>query len=473
MYKKVYPLTVAGIFLAILLVSISPVSDSDLWWHLASGKYIVESGNIPRADIFSHTVQGKEWLDHEWLSQVVFYEMYDLWGFWGVVMVKSSAVLIAFFFLYRRTSISNGKAATVITLLAVVLVSHDAWLARPMIFSFMFLSIFLFVLERGKYLWSLPLLTILWANLHGGFILGLLILFLYAAGSTLAGDPRGARGLAIIFAASALASLFNPNTYRLLIYPFQYAFNTTHAMFISEWQSPVFHTFSAYEALILLTIVALALKKGLGATEVILLAVFTHLSLFAVRNVSLYGLVCAPIIIGHLESGIKDLQAIYTPAVRLVDRFGPAFEKSFIPGFVYTGIVLSFALFLSPYLSGAHTLDAGPAPIYPEGAVDYLIENKPPGNLYNRYGWGGYCIWTLYPEYRVFIDGRADLYGDFIYDYLKVHRAQEGWNDTLDEYKVSVVLTGKGDQVDVLLKASPEWELAYQDDIAVVYLPKR
>jgi len=467
MWKGIYPVIIGGIFLSILLTSISPVSDSDIWWHLATGRYIIESGQIPKTDIFSHTVPGREWIDHEWLSQVAFYFMYHLFGFAGPVLLKSACLLVAFFFLFKRATLSSSRAATTLTLIAVIFVSKDAWLERPMIFTFMFASIFLFVLERKRPLWALPLLTLLWANLHGGFIIGILIIFLFAVGSALSGDFKGAKRLSLILFASVLSSLANPYTYKVLTYPFHYVSNITYSLFILEWQSPQFHTFSLYEALILLTFVALALKKGIHPTDMLLLLVFTHLSLFAVRNVSLYGLVCAPIIIGHLEDGVK---TSISATIRLPKNIESAITARAIPAFIYTAVILSYVLFFGSYLTGAVSLDAGPSQRFPEGAVGFIHETKPQGQLYNQYGWGGYCIWTLYPEYRVFIDGRADVYGDFLYEYLKVHRVTESWDETLQKYNVSIVLIPTGSPLDVLLNESTSWERAYRDDIASVYL---
>jgi len=467
MWKGIYPLTIGGIFLSILLLSIAPISDPDIWWHLATGKYILESGQIPRTDIFSHTVPGKEWVDHEWLSQVVFYQVYLWGGFAGVVLLKTAAVLVTFLFLFKRASLHTGKAATILTILTVILVSKDAWLERPMVFTFMLTSIFLYVLDqRGrKGPWTLPVLTLLWANLHGGFIVGILVIFIYAMGAAL---ERG-KELSAVLAASILASLVNPYTYRTLLYPLQYAHDTVHTQFILEWQSPHFHTFSMYEALILLTFVALALRKGISMTDLTLLIVFTHLSLFAVRNISIYGLVCAPIIVKYLESGVKDVFHDRRLDSWADKDLAAALKDRALPGFIYTLVALSFILFLYSYFQGPNPMGVSPSPLFPQGAVEYILEEHPQGQLYNHYGWGGYCIWTLYPEYRVFIDGRADMYGDFIYEYMKVHRLKEGWKETLDGYNVSLILIPRGSPLDTLLEDSTGWDSVYEDATAVVY----
>jgi hypothetical protein len=470
MWKGIYPVAIGVTFLSILLLSISPISDFDLWWHLATGKYILESGQVPMGDIFSHTVPGKEWIDHEWLSQVLFYQVYLWGGFAGVVLLKSAAVLATFYFLFKRTSAYSDRTTTTLTILTVIFVSHYAWLERPMIFTFLFTSIYLYALDvkRPSIVWILPFLTVLWVNLHGGFIVGLLILLLYALGSLISGNFEDGKRLFVILFVSILASLANPYTYKILIYPFQYAGESLHTMFIIEWQPPKFHSFSVYESLLLLSFVALVLKKEISPTEVLLLVVFTHLSLFAVRNVALYGLVCTPIILKCLIIGARD--NLYSGTSRLPDRIESALVERALPGFVYTGVILSFILFIFAYFTGPHPLDTEPAPIFPEKATEYILENRPQGELYNHFDWGAYCTWALYPEYRVFIDGRLDVYGDFIYEYLKVHRLDAGWDDTLDKYNVSLVLIPTGSGVDTLLGESPSWELAYRDDIAVVYI---
>jgi hypothetical protein len=470
MWKWIYPVSIWGIFLSIFLLSISPITDLDIWWHLATGRQIIESGQVPRTDIFSHTVTGKEWVDHSWFSQVIFYLMYSLLGYTGVVLTKSLALFIAFYFLYMRTSLNSGKLATVITLIAVISVTKGAWLERPMIFTIMFTSIFLYILDRKWHVWILPLLIIPWVNLHGGYIVGVLVILLFTLGTAVAGDFKGAKRLSQILGASITTSLINPYSYNILIYPFQYATDSIHSAFIIEWQSPQFHIFSVYETLILLTFIGLVLRKRINVTDILLLLVFTHLSLFAVRNVSLYAIVCTPIIIKYLESPFNEYwDRFYKTLAMRYEGLELAIKEKAVPGFVYTAVALSYILFFVSSLTSPNFLDTSPSKKFPNGAIEYILENEPQGELYNHYMWGGYCIWTLYPKYKVFIDGRADMYGDFIFEYLQVHKIMEGWDDTLTKYNVSLVLIPRGDPVDILLRESSGWDLAYKDDMAVIY----
>ncbi|MEE8167998.1 MAG: hypothetical protein V3T58_03890 [Candidatus Hydrothermarchaeales archaeon] len=456
MIKK---LAILSLFVIIVLTSISPITDYDLWWHLSTGRYILENREIPRIDVFSHTNYGTEWLDHEWLSEVIFFLSYEALGFKGLVLLKALAILIAFGFLYKRSSFFTSPFFNILLILAVIEMSKGAWLERPMIFTFALVSVYIYILDlyaKGiDKLWTLPILMLLWANLHGGFILGILLTGIYALTSK-------SRKLVYITGACTFASLFNPYTYKLLLYPIQYAYESIHAKFILEWRSPIFHQFSTYEAMLLLSIIALAKSKiKVSNRDLILLIIFTHLSLFATRNISLYALVCAPIIAKYTESTVRGY----------LDGVDIRVNRIFLRGFLYTFVILGTISFLYAYFTIGSALATSPQPNrFPENAVDFLLENNYSGNMYNVYHWGGYAILRLYPNYRVFIDGRADMYGDFIYEYLTVHRIEPKWREVLDKHEVSIVLIPIGEPLDVILLESRYWEETYRDEVAVVYI---
>jgi hypothetical protein len=177
-------------------------------------------------------------------------------------------------------------------------------------------------------------------------------------------------------------------------------------------------------------------------------------------------------IIGGSVNGSKfDINTIegYLNKMALSQDHKRVLLNRFLPVFLYTLIILAFIVPTYNYLQFGPAFDTSPRG-FPKNAVEYLLEERPEGNLYNIYAWGGYIIWKAYPEYRVFIDGRADLYGDFIYEYLSVHRIEPNWEETLVRYKIKIILIPVDHKLDVLLRESENWNEGYRDSKAVVYL---
>lgn len=453
-------------FAIIFLHSLVPKNFLDLWWHLASGKYILANG-VPMHDIFSHTVSGREWIDHEWLSQVFLYSVFSRFGLNSLLVVEAFFVLASFLLIYRRAAMIMGQEVAVVALVLSYWIFGSYSLAesvRPYFFSIFFVSLFLLILDNfikngGRYILALPLVMILWCNLHGGFVIGILLLFIYSLGQAISKDYAGAKKLSSLALLSLAASLINPNTYRLLLYPLQYARNSIHLRFISEWQSPSFHELGMFELALLSTILIMAYyRRPVNATDLILLLVFTHFSLFAARNISLFAVVCVPIIVKYMELVARD---------HVIEKFDTGkVKKFFLPSFFYSLILLGTVSFLY-YYPVDRVLYGDPESGLPSGATGYLQESEMGGNMFNYYRWGGYAIWKLYPEHRVFVDGRADLYGEFIYDYAKVARLEPGWYDVLEEHDVGFVLIPRTEPLGEML-IEKGWDVAYKDDVSVV-----
>lgn len=483
MLGKIAPL---GVLLIVFILSFRPITDSDLWWHLATGRFIIENREIPTKDFYSHTNSGREWIDHEWLSQAFFYAIYDQFGLSGIVFLKASLTIIGLGLLYKRSLLLSGNFFALVALVTAAELSRRAWIERPLMFTFAFLSLSLYLLEshakgQSNRLWMLPFLVAVWANLHGGFIIGILVILIYAIGFFWSGERQKSKNLLIVAFVSTLAALFNPYTYRGLLYPFQYAQQSIHARFIMEWQSPTFHTLTLFEIMLLLAII-IAAKHRIENIHILLTVTFAHLALFAERNISLFALVCAPIILAYTERIIAgaidpnyaprkfDLTLIENGLARMKIRreLASGIRDRFIPAFSYVFVVLAIGSFLYYSFGQGNAFQVSPEG-FPEKAVDFLAASEQKGNLFNIYHWGGYCIWRLHPKYKVFIDGRADMYGDFVFEYLSVHRTESRWRETLEKYGVSVVLIPANFPLDVLLKESEDWREVYRDEMAVVY----
>ncbi|MCL4465421.1 MAG: hypothetical protein M1389_05225, partial [Chloroflexi bacterium] len=241
-------------FLCLFGVNFMVPTDPDFWWHLRTGQLIAQTGALPAHDIFSYTAFGQPWMIPEWLAELVTYWLYAAGGYATVVAVFSLVATGAYFVLYRLL-LRLGVDRTLALALVVwtVVVRWAQWAPRPQLITFLFFSVALYLLftfkERGRArLWVLPPLTVVWVNVHGGYVIGILLIGLFVAGEILnhLTHRPAARIRPLIFTglASVVAALANPSGYAALIYPFKYATTGNASMrYISEWQSVDFHSY--------------------------------------------------------------------------------------------------------------------------------------------------------------------------------------------------------------------------------------
>jgi hypothetical protein len=323
----------------------------------------------------------------------------------------------------------------------------------------------------------MPPLMILWANLHGSFLLGVVLPAVYCTGWVIdTAFRRGAesrlewrelRKLVIVTALTTLASVVNPNGVQLLLYPFGTLGSPAMQSYIMEWFSPDFHLvqFQPLALYILILLAALGLSRSTpSATDFLFLFGFGYASLRSARHIPLFVLTTAPMLAGQLL-GIwhrSDLSERFKR--RRHHRDGR---------YVTLNWLLLGLLVLGVTLQTVNTVtgnEAAQRQAFPVDAAGFLVDNEITGNMYNLYHWGGYLIWRLYPEREVFIDGRADVYGDaFIKEYLRVYQLREGWEEPLEAYGVSVVLVDKGSSLSTVLSERIDWARVYSDDKAVIF----
>src|SRR5882672_2743386 len=421
------------VFMAVIFTLASqPITDPDFWWHLKTGQYILETRSIPHTDIFSILRFGSEWVTHEWLSEVFIYSIFRLLGFAGLIAIFAALITASFWIVYRLCTKRgvHPYVAGFATLLAAG-ATMPTWGVRPQMFSLLFASIFISFLDRysrreeAPSIWWLVPLFILWVNLHAGFALGLVLIVLTIAGLLLDLSSlwknslddvwlqvRPLGGLLII---CVIAVCFNPNGSRLYLYPFETLSSPAMLQYIREWKSPDFHNplFQGLALLLLATFSALALsKKRARPGELLMLTVTAWAALRSARNVAFFALVATPLLAAHSWNLISD---------RGPGKWLIASKKREERSALKTAVnVFLLGLVLAVVTLGVRRTVAEQPAIeaqeFPAAAVDFILTQRPPQPIYNEYVWGGYLIWRLYPDYRVYIDGRADVYGDRLVD---------------------------------------------------------
>jgi hypothetical protein len=476
-------MTTRRLFEAIFAVSLFVIAvrrtlDPDLWWHLRTGEYILAQG-IPRHDVFSFTVPGHSWITHEWLSQVFMWLVYRAGGLEGLILVFALLIAVSFWLIYARSA-GRPYLASFVTLLAAF-ASAMTWDARPQVFNLLFLAAFLYVVEgvRGealppRALWALPPLTALWANFHSGYMLGVAVLLVYVVGEALSRwqPPEGGMGQAAwrqllwVTPVALLAALLNPNGYHLWIYPFETLGSPAMQGYITEWLPPNFrlYIFWPFAGLLATGVLTFALTpRRPRFTDLLLFGGTAAAGLLSARNIPIFALPAVGIICRYVVPAVEKtrLARLASPPARAVPRRGVQLLNVLPLGVA----ILAGLLWVADVLGGNEETIGG---TYPVAAVDYLEAAGLDGRRgYNEYAWGGYLIWRGLP---VFVDGRADVYGDeFLHDYMETYAARPGWRAPLERFDVDYALLPKGSTLAVLLEESQGWQQRYADDLAVIF----
>ncbi len=502
------PSTADLIFVALLTalvftpLSVRLLGDAGIGWHIRAGQQILATHTIPRVDSFSSTMGGKAWFAWEWLYDLVVGGVEAILGLNGVVWFTALVIAGVFAWTFRLLILrgTNLLIALVLVLFAIS-AAMIHFLARPHVVSWLFTLAWFWILQscekkspdgrgfrRGRVLWLLPLLMLVWVNVHGGFLVGFVLLGIFWAGalwdwactkqgriedlfSRIAARKR-ARTLVGVGLMSLAASLANPYGWKLHAHVYSYLSNRFLMDHIEEFRSPDFHGVAqkCFLILVLITLAALAAHgRGLRMSEMltVLLAVFT--GMYASRNIPVSSLLLV-MVIGPLLS-----------PVRLGQRF---FEKmtaveSGLRGHLWPilAVALTFLIAVNGGRPGSSVLmDAHFDPSrMPVEAVDYLQTQKLAGPVLSPDYWGGYLIYRLYPGTKVVIDDRHDLYGEeFLKSYLKMMKVQPGWKEFLQEHQVRcLVLAREAALTNLLLEMQmplekPDWIEVYGDDTAVV-----
>ena len=469
-FRQIFPL-VFFLMIFALAVRQSAFIDPDLWWHLQTGQDIVTTRAIPQTDIYSFTKAGSEWITHEWLSEVLIYATFRVAGWAGLLILFPGIITIAFYLVYRRCPGKPYVAAFAILLAAA---SASPLLGiRPQMITLLLASIFIALLSQysidggiRRLYWMAPLM-LLWVNLHAGYALGLGLIVLYTISFALDRKWNLILRLVLILLACTAVVPLNPNGFRMFSYPLETLRSPSMAAFIQEWASPDFHKamFLPLALFLFLLLGALALSpKRARASEVFLVFVTGLAALRSARHIPIFALIAAPIFaqqVWELIRGRGWEARLFTPQESTSRTAVPfALLLLLAPAVLDVALVRHFVTNQAAY----------EATNYPQAAVNFLDSQKVPGPIYNRYGWGGYLIRRLRGEYPVYIDGRADVYGDkFMYETFNTYDGGTGWFEPLDRLSIRTVLISPDVPLASLLRNDDQWQKVYEDDQAVIF----
>jgi hypothetical protein len=479
-------------------LSMRLLGDAGIGWHIRTGQQILATHAIPRVDSFSGSMAGRPWFAWEWLYDVVAGQLETTLGLNGVVWLTAVAIAAVFAWMFRLL-IARGTNVLLALLLVLLAVSASLihFLARPHVVSWLFTLAWFWILDSlerdcferrsgqsGRWLWALPLLMLVWVNVHGGFLVGFVLLGIFLLGAAwtwlrarenrieellqkIAAEKR-VRYLAGVSLLSAATSLMNPYGGKLYSHIYHYLSNRFLMDHIEEFQSPNFHGLAqkCFLALLLLAVAVLALRgRELRMSEGLTVLFAVYAGLYASRNIPvssiLLVMVVGPIVpTAGLARGFSQRMAAVEVGLRA--HLWPIFV-----------IVVTLAIAANGGRAGSSLLmDAHFDPKrMPVEAVNDLEKNEVKGPVLTPDYWGGYLIYRLYPKWRVVVDDRHDLYGEeFFKSYLRMVRLERGWEEFLRTHPASCVLLPRDAALANILVITKGWKQIYADDVAIAFV---
>lgn len=463
--------------------------DWDFWARIIAGKAFVQIGHVLPKDIFSFTPTKPLWIDHEWGSGVVFYSVMSKFGDIGLVALKLLLILLFMIILQAIVKLKSKNEKNnheVFFYLAVFLTAFYGLgsVLRCQCFTFVFFALWVYLLERirikneQKWFFAFPLMTVLWANLHGGFVAGFALLFLYEIGEFL--NRNKFKNYIFTLIACITAGLINP--YGLKYYNYLFDAVTMSRPHITEWKTS-FLTLSGwigYKVLFLCALIGFifylykCVKKAEKPDYVkILVVIFTmYESAMHIKHQPLFA-------VGACAFLYHDFYEIFNILhQKLSEKFGKIYLKAhhylvMFKDMLLPAILISLSLYLSGTFGGWLIVDTNK---YPAKSIEFIKINNIKGNVITVFHWGSYSIWKLYPDSLLAIDGRyEETYSnevfDDVYDF-NYHRSKL-WDRALSKYpiNIAIVQTSEKKTVNGMLKKY-DWKRIYSDKTSTVFVKK-
>jgi hypothetical protein len=476
--------------------------DSDIGWHIRNGEQILASHTIPRTDPFSSNMSGHAWYAWEWLYDIAISAIHHVSGLNGVVFF-GAAVIAATFVLTLRFTLRRGGNLVVTFLLLVLSLAASAvhFLARPHLLSWLFTVIWFELLDSAAFddqsrdrLYWLPALTVLWVNLHGGFVLGFALLAIYLIGGAIEYFAHRERReettswlkqVGMITALTFVASFINPYGHHLHVHIYRYLSDRFLMSQISEFLSPDFHGAAqqCFAVLLIVTIVAVAsAAQKLAPSRVLVLLLAAYSGLYATRNLPtsslLITLIIAPLLSDTVAQAAKSspIASWLRRFFSRLDSFGSRMSNvdQAFKGHVWIGLVLVLGLWACWHqgrVGATHLINAYfDDKRFPVEAGGYISGHEIEEPIFSLDYWGGYLIYRLYPDTKVVIDDRHDFYGDqFIKNYLKIVLVQSDWEKQLDQMQVNWILAPRWSSLANMLRLTTNWTAVHEDGTAALF----
>jgi len=485
---------VVAVFGIILMIVIVQPLDGDTWWHLRAGEVTLNQGKPLTIDTFSYTKFGQSWASHGWLTELWLYSMYLVGGFTALtIWIALMALLVVTIIFFQM---EGPPVYRVVLSLFVALLLLPFLKARPQMTSLVFFILTFWILhlfrtqKRDLIVWLIPIF-ILWANFHGGFVAGFLIILITLIGDSIGrifNEPGSSHlnrsqtlKLIVVLLLCAIAVMIHP----LGIKVWTTLYNTMQVggerALIVEWASPDFHdpVMQLYLWFLLGTLVIFSVTpRKVSWVELMIFSAFTAMGFIWRRNLSfmvVYGMV---IISKYLWSFIeKQFKNINSNLMRITRNIAAKIKigmrQNTPKGIrILFWILIAYVWFGAEYkiymITTPRSMTRWEGQLFPVKAKEWIVNNKPERNMLNSYNWGGYFEWYL-RDYPVYLDSRADLFGnEIIYQWMDVMDAKGDWQEILKKWDINFIVVEPGWRIVDLLPYYG-WNELYRDDQSVIF----
>ncbi len=464
----------------------APIRDPDFWWHLRSGQLILQDGGLLHTDPFTYTVSSHVWTMHEWLTEVLFAELYRWGGLAAIVVLLSVVTWLGVLCIFARARLDSPRPLVLGGGMVLgVIAGYPIWGPRAQMLTFAFACLTLLLAERhlrrgGRLGLLLLPMFLVWSNLHSGFLIGLgfitVIVVAEAVAHLLHLDDRApasrVRGLALLLLGSLLVCAINLNGPSIILYPFGTVGSAAQQSLILEWHSPDFHDWSVrIFALMLLSLVAfIVANRRIRLRDAALVLATVVLSLQSVRHIALFVAAATPAWINQADLLLARRQG----RPRRSQQLPPAAMR------VVSWVLLCGAV-LGVYI-GNRLLPAMQtredslfyAQDFPVCAARWLAADPAPLRIFNQYGEGGYLAYRLSAHGdRVYIFGDAALMGDaLLYRYGDVESVTPQWDSILRSAGTDVVLFDTNAPLSNVMLHADDWVRVYRDPHNIAFAPR-
>jgi hypothetical protein len=481
-----------GLFLCAVMLAAafpltSPIRDPDFWWHLRAGQLIIQNGGLLHTDPFTYTVASHAWTMHEWLSEVLFAELYRWGGLAGIVACLSVVSWLGVLCILARARLdSPGPMVLGTGMVLAVVAGYPIWGPRAQMITFAFACLTLLLVEHhlrrgGRMSLLLLPMFLVWGNLHSGFLIGLGFIALVVAAETLAHllhlegrAPAGrVRRLALLLAGSVVVCAVNLNGPSIILYPLGTLGSAAQQSLILEWHSPDFHDWSVrIFGIMLLSLVALiVVNRRIRLRDAALVLATCVLSLQSVRHIALFVAASTPVWINQADILVQRLRG----RRRSPRQHLPPVGMRVIGWVVLCGAVLG--VYISARLVPAMRTREDSlfyAQEFPVCAARWLASDPRPLRIFNQYGEGGYLAYRLSAHGdHVYIFGDAALMGDSLLNsYGDVESVTPQWDSIVRGAGTDLVLFDTGAPLSNVMLHASDWVEVYSDAHNIAFAPR-
>lgn len=480
------------VFALVIIIALSPhlfQIEKDGWFHLKVGEYMWQHWSIPQEPgTFSYN--GLHiWTAHSWLFEFIIYGLYAIGGLALVIFLKAVAAALVFALLYRFVlKFDVNIVLAFIVVMWSALISNITFMIRPHIFTLLFIVLYMLILEsrKKKLLIWLPVIMLIWVNLHAGLLFGFAVLAVYIIHESVEylrfrKNKEWLFSLLKITAVCVLVTFINPFTYQTVLYPFQYVLDDAlHKDYMTEWQPTDFAEYPVYTAMLLVfAFSVLFTKRERNLKEMLFFIGLAYASIVHVRHTATFAIIIAPFLAKHLHSVLFDRilknKKIEKRLSKSSDKDKARASNKPIVFYLIITLLLGFVS-LAFFINTELKEDSEYLPV---GAVGFMKNNDAngqvhnefkDGRMYNELSWGGYLIWN---NFTVFMDGRLDPYGkEILFDSFRISGIPENWDELVDKYSIDYFVIKTDSELAEYLGGREDWKLVYSDKTASIYYNK-